>query len=438
MTIVLTAGVSADTAVTPTQTLTTASVTPVANSLFFAAVSFYRNSHAGALSGSPITDSVGGAWTQVSLSAGTHTFGAGFAEYYGLYVCDLTADAAPAARTVTYDPYSTVDTGGIIIRTFSATGTGISIRAATTANVSTATTSASVTLTAAATPLASDTTVVTPGGNIDTPFAAMAAISGFTALINPVPGCYAGTAVFYMAGNTSAAVTETNLGSTPGGSSSSVVHHHAAGVGWRRPGRRSGRPDPDDVRARRHRRHGVPMAADHRGRPERHHLHPVTQRLHHTDRPPRQAGQQGARWFVDGDGRVQTKATAKAFGGSSTFTGALTLARVVLMSLTGSVTATGNLLRQTNKALAGSTTGSGALTKAASKPLSGSATATGTLRKLVAKVLAGSSTFTGALALSRVVLLAISGSITATGNLVRQTNKGLGGTVTASRSPRQA
>lgn len=120
--------------------------------------------------------------------------------------------------------------------------------------------------------------------------------------------------------------------------------------------------------------------------------------------------------------------TGKALTGSSTPAGAL--ARQVAKVLSGSVTPAGALIKQLARAVSGSVTPAGALTKQTGKPLSGSVTPTGALVKMTGKALSGSVAAAGELV--RQCGKALSGSVTAAGSLVRQVGKALSGAVTAS------
>jgi hypothetical protein len=75
-------------------------------------------------------------------------------------------------------------------------------------------TSSSVTLTASSTPGASNLSLYGFGAQMDTPFVAQPTISGWTTLANPVPGAYVSLSLFYKQGNTTAALTQTGLGTS--------------------------------------------------------------------------------------------------------------------------------------------------------------------------------------------------------------------------------
>lgn len=111
----------------------------------------------------------------------------------------------------------------------------------------------------------------------------------------------------------------------------------------------------------------------------------------------------------DPDLSVQT-----SFSGSVTPTGALAVLRIVLLSLSGSVTATGNLIKKAITAYSGQVSPSGEPDYSVQTRLSGSVTPT------------------GALSVLRLVLLSVAGSVTPTGNLIKSAGKLLAGSVTAS------
>jgi hypothetical protein len=84
------------------------------------------------------------------------------------------------------------------------------------------------------------------------------------------------------------------------------------------------------------------------------------------------------------------KQVNKLFTGSSTPSGTLSLLRVVLLTFTGSITATGALTRQVAKKVTGTSTPAGALRKAITKAaFTGSITPAGALAKLTARIVAG-------------------------------------------------
>lgn len=103
-------------------------------------------------------------------------------------------------------------------------------------------------------------------------------------------------------------------------------------------------------------------------------------------------------------------------------------------SVSGGITPTGALLKQTSKAFAGSVTPSGVLIKQASKILTGSITPTGALIKQTSKILTGGITPSGTLAAAKMAVATLTGSITPTGTLIKQTNKTLAGSITPAGS----
>lgn len=104
-------------------------------------------------------------------------------------------------------------------------------------------------------------------------------------------------------------------------------------------------------------------------------------------------------------------------------------------NLSGSITATGALVKSTSKAVAGSSTATGAVARAVTKLLAGSSTATGALRKSVSKALAGSSTPSGALTTLRTIGQSLSGSITGAGAVRKSVGKATSGSTTPAGAP---
>lgn len=102
------------------------------------------------------------------------------------------------------------------------------------------------------------------------------------------------------------------------------------------------------------------------------------------------------------------------------------------ISISGSMTATGALIRQAQKVLTGSSTATGALTKQTQKAFTGSSTASGVMSRMTAKAFTGSMTATGALAIIKTAFLTLAGSMSATGALVKQTTKAFAGSSTPS------
>jgi hypothetical protein len=74
-------------------------------------------------------------------------------------------------------------------------------------------TSATLTLTASSAPAAANLSMYMFGVQPDTPFVAQPDIPGWTTLANPIPKTYEAGAVFTKQGNTTAALTQTGLGS---------------------------------------------------------------------------------------------------------------------------------------------------------------------------------------------------------------------------------
>lgn len=97
-------------------------------------------------------------------------------------------------------------------------------------------------------------------------------------------------------------------------------------------------------------------------------------------------------------------------------------------NVSGSLTPTGSLIKQTNKVLAGGLTPAGSLFKQTSKTLTGGVTPAGALFKQTNKTFTGGLTPSGTLVKQTNKVLA--GGLTPSGTLVRQTEKALGGTVT--------
>jgi len=121
-------------------------------------------------------------------------------------------------------------------------------------------------------------------------------------------------------------------------------------------------------------------------------------------------------------------ANTQSLTGSLAATGALI--RGVAKTLTGSGTSAGALANRTAKPLAGSGTGAGLLVRRAVLVLAGTLAATGALAKQVGKPLAGAVTGTGSLV--RRAALALTGALTAAGSLVKRALLALVGLVTGS------
>lgn len=127
---------------------------------------------------------------------------------------------------------------------------------------------------------------------------------------------------------------------------------------------------------------------------------------------------------------VLAKLVDKLFGGTVTPAGSLTTVRVILRDFSGTITPAGALAKLVDKTVGGTITPSGAVTKNASKTITGAIAPAGSLTKDVSKPMAGSLTPTGALELVKVILRNFSGTITPTGGLTRDTQKAVAGTVT--------
>lgn len=104
--------------------------------------------------------------------------------------------------------------------------------------------------------------------------------------------------------------------------------------------------------------------------------------------------------------------------------------QVFTVTPAGSVTPTGNLVKQAQKPLGGTVTPAGALAKLASKLTGGATTPAGALVKVAQKALGGNVTPTGTFAKIKVALLALAGSITPSGALTKRADKALGGSTT--------
>lgn len=128
---------------------------------------------------------------------------------------------------------------------------------------------------------------------------------------------------------------------------------------------------------------------------------------------------------------VVKKDVTKTLAGTTTASGKLI--KSILKMFTGSTTISGVMLRQTGKPLAGTITGTGALLRSIFAVRVGSVTPTGALRKDVTKPgLKGTTTPSGALTSQVLKLLALIGSITGSGALQKTMTKPLAGTTTSS------
>jgi hypothetical protein len=110
----------------------------------------------------------------------------------------------------------------------------------------------------------------------------------------------------------------------------------------------------------------------------------------------------------DGQGEITLTGSATAtgtllrqprriFSGSSTATGVRLGSKVILRTFTGSASATGTLLRARLRTLTGSATATGTLLRQPQRIMTGTASATGTLRRGLLRTLTGSATATGTL-----------------------------------------
>jgi len=115
---------------------------------------------------------------------------------------------------------------------------------------------------------------------------------------------------------------------------------------------------------------------------------------------------------VTGAGTLVRQAV-KAVLGSLTGAGIVGAIRTRLLSLAGSLTASGGLVRRTGRNVTGSLTGSGSQLRQTAKRAAGSITGSATLARL------------------RLVLLSLAGSLAASGGVARQVGKLTAGTATA-------
>ncbi len=112
-----------------------------------------------------------------------------------------------------------------------------------------------------------------------------------------------------------------------------------------------------------------------------------------------------------------TKQTNKALDGAITsIVGTLQSVKTALISLGGTLTSSGTLLKQTAKNFVGSITPSGSATKETSKSSAGSVTPSGTITKQTNKVFAGTLTSAGSLFKQTMKVLA--GILTSVGDLI--------------------
>lgn len=196
-----------DTAATASQSKTSSSFTPAANSLLVVAVSPQRENHSTAQSYS-ISDSVGLTWTQRGQTGNiAGAFGG------DLIVWTAPVGASPVAMTVTVDPWATAATGWIGMEIFDVTGNDATTpmaQAATTNTTTSTGNSVSLTVTLGSNPTNGNGVVGIFAAQNDAA-ASFAAMTGFTALVNPT-GINDHMGVFYRTDTTTAAVTNSDLG----------------------------------------------------------------------------------------------------------------------------------------------------------------------------------------------------------------------------------
>lgn len=120
----------------------------------------------------------------------------------------------------------------------------------------------------------------------------------------------------------------------------------------------------------------------------------------------------------------------QSVSGALSFSGSLT--KQTGKVLTGSISPTGTLLKQIGKLLSGALSISGDLVKQTGKLLSGALSPEGGLLKQVNKVLSGDVSFSGTLNGIRIILVSLTGSLSFSGSLTKQTNKVLGGSLSFS------
>jgi len=161
------------------------------------------------------------------VSAGTHTFGAAYAQYYTCY--STTTGGSPAARTVTFDWFTGANTAIGVLHIVSVPDAAATIPQS--KNASTATSTESLTITLPGAPSAANTVIAFLGVNTDTPFVVQAVPSGYTVLYNTVPVTYAFGAVYYAAGITTAAVTSTDVGNGVSSTGGVLIEVAASGGG---------------------------------------------------------------------------------------------------------------------------------------------------------------------------------------------------------------
>jgi len=124
-----------------------------------------------------------------------------------------------------------------------------------------------------------------------------------------------------------------------------------------------------------------------------------------------------------------TKRTSRTLAGTTTPTGAIL--KLLGRLMVGGTTPASSLatIRTRLLAVAGGIAPAGAVAKLTGKPVAGTTTPAGAMTRRTAKTMAGSATPTGVVASIRTRLLAIAGSVTPAGQLARQTGKAVGGAV---------
>jgi hypothetical protein len=114
-----------------------------------------------------------------------------------------------------------------------------------------------------------------------------------------------------------------------------------------------------------------------------------------------------------------------------TLTSSGNLIRQTGKALGGTLTSSGSLLKLVAKVLAGTLSMSGALVKLITKSFAGTLTSAGSLIKQVGKVLGGTLTSSGTLTVIKVALRSFGGTLSMSGTLLKQVQKPLGGTMTS-------
>jgi hypothetical protein len=135
----------------------------------------------------------------------------------------------------------------------------------------------------------------------------------------------------------------------------------------------------------------------------------------------------------------------RSFTGASSPTGALirqvqrsftaatspsgALVRQPQRSLTGATSPTGALVRQVQRALTGATSPSGALIRQVQRSFAGTIAPAGALVRQVQRAFAGTLTSSGVVALTRVILRSFAGAIAPSGAIARQVQRPFAGTI---------